>query len=227
MPRQATIPTVATLTRPVVKAKDRDPVAAGTRDAAVNRSAGHNYFLTDRVEAGVALRGTEVKSIREGKANLKDAYGLLKDGEAFLLNAHIGPFSHGNLMNHDALRTRKLLLHRNDVNVLFEHRKQYDDVLPRERESMRELFAAIEDAVAGIASGAQDEMIERFEGDEAELELIKAWGARWAKVWRRKAAVEEAQVGDDALPPLGEPPAPVPAPELEMPEVEEDMDQVA
>ncbi len=118
MPRQATIPTVATLTKPVVKERDRDPVAAGQRDAAFNRSASHNYFLSDRVEAGVALRGTEVKSIREGKANLKDAYGLLKDGEAFLLNAHIGPFSHGNLMNHDALRTRKLLLHRNEIRKL-------------------------------------------------------------------------------------------------------------
>ena len=60
----------------------------------------------------MALRGTEVKSIREGKANLKDAYGLLKDGECFLLNAHIGPFSHGNAMNHESLRTRKLLLHK-------------------------------------------------------------------------------------------------------------------
>src|SRR5579872_2601366 len=83
------------------KAKPRDPVASGTRDAAVNRSAGHNYFLIEKYEAGVALRGTEVKSIREGKANLKDAYGLVKDGEAFLLNMHIGPYSHGNIANHD------------------------------------------------------------------------------------------------------------------------------
>ncbi len=66
----------------------------------------------------MALRGTEVKSIREGKANLKDAYGLLKDGECFLLNAHIGPFSHGNAMNHDSLRTRKLLLHKAEVRKL-------------------------------------------------------------------------------------------------------------
>jgi len=81
-----------------VKEKDRDPVAAGKRDAAFN--------------------GTEVKSIREGKANLKDAYGLLKDGECFLLNAHIGPFSHGNAMNHEALRTRKLLLHKKEIEKL-------------------------------------------------------------------------------------------------------------
>src|SRR6202045_307025 len=101
------------------KNKPRDPVAAGERDAAVNRSASHNYFLLDRYEAGVALRGTEVKSIREGKANLKDSYGLLKDGEAFLLNAHIGPYSHGNISNHESLRTRKLLLKSSELRKLW------------------------------------------------------------------------------------------------------------
>jgi len=111
-----TTPTSAPKT--ATKAKDRDPVAAGQRDASFNRSASFNYFLSDHVEAGVALRGTEVKSIREGKANLKDAYGLLKDGEAFLLNAHIGPFSHGNAMNHESLRTRKLLLHKKEIEQL-------------------------------------------------------------------------------------------------------------
>ncbi len=118
MPRNLSNPTVTQAPKPVVKEKDRDPVAAGKRDAAYNRSASFNYFLTDKYEAGVALRGTEVKSIREGKANLKDAYGLLKDGECFLLNAHIGPFSHGNAMNHEALRTRKLLLHKLEVRKL-------------------------------------------------------------------------------------------------------------
>jgi SsrA-binding protein len=118
MPRSLSNPTVAAQPKPVVKQKDRDPVASGNRDAAFNRSASFNYFLSDRFEAGVALRGTEVKSIREGKANLKDAYGLLKDGECFLLNAHIGPFSHGNAMNHEALRTRKLLLHKTELRKL-------------------------------------------------------------------------------------------------------------
>jgi SsrA-binding protein len=118
MPRQSSIPIAAAQPKPAVKAQDRDPVAAGMRDAAHNRSASYNYALFDKFEAGVALRGTEVKSIREGKANLKDAYGLLKDGECFLLNAHIGPFSHGNAMNHEALRTRKLLLHRAEVRKL-------------------------------------------------------------------------------------------------------------
>ncbi|QMV19533.1 SsrA-binding protein SmpB [Granulicella sp. 5B5] len=119
MSRSLSNPTVPTATaKPAARAKDRDPVAAGVRDAAFNRSASFNYFLSDRFEAGVALRGTEVKSIREGKANLKDAYGLLKDGECFLLNAHIGPFSHGNAMNHDSLRTRKLLLHKREIHKL-------------------------------------------------------------------------------------------------------------
>jgi len=124
MSRSLSNPTVAAQPKPAVKQKDRDPVAAGMRDAAFNRSAGYNYALFDKFEAGVALRGTEVKSIREGKANLKDAYGLLKDGECFLLNAHIGPFSHGNAMNHDSLRTRKLLLHKNEVRKLEGMTKQ-------------------------------------------------------------------------------------------------------
>jgi SsrA-binding protein len=104
---------------PQSKAKPRDPVASGERDAAYNRAASHNYFLLDRFEAGVSLRGTEVKSIREGKANLRDAYGLIKDGEAFLLNVHIGPYSHGNLANHEETRTRRLLLHREEVRKLL------------------------------------------------------------------------------------------------------------
>src|SRR5665213_1722911 len=115
MPRQ---PSQSTSPSPQ-KTKPRSPVAAGERDAAVNRAAGHNYFLLDKFEAGVALRGTEVKSIREGKANLRDAYGLIKNGEAYLLNAHIGPYSHGNSSNHEELRTRKLLLHREELRKLL------------------------------------------------------------------------------------------------------------
>ncbi len=95
-------------------------MAAGTRDAAYNRAAGHNYFLMDRFEAGVALRGSEVKSIREGKATLKDSYGLVKNGEAWLLNAHIGAYSHTGFDSHDATRTRKLLLHGGEIRKLVD-----------------------------------------------------------------------------------------------------------
>ena len=99
-------------------ARPRDPVASGQRDAAQNRAASHNYFILERFEAGLALRGTEVKSIREGRANLKDAYGLVKDGEAFLLNLHIGAYSHSGYSHHDETRTRKLLLHTEEIRKL-------------------------------------------------------------------------------------------------------------
>lgn len=119
MPRQATH-TITPKGAPPAKSSSapRDPVASGQRDAAQNRAAGHNYFLLEKFEAGVALRGTEVKSVREGKANLKDSYGLIKDGEAFLLNVHIGPYSHGSYNNHDETRTRKLLLHTEEIRKL-------------------------------------------------------------------------------------------------------------
>jgi SsrA-binding protein len=100
------------------KSPRRDPTASGQRDAAVNRIASHNYFLLEKFEAGVALTGTEVKSIRGGRANLKDSYGLVKDGELWLLNCHIGPYQHGSYSNHAALRTRKLLMHKEEIRKL-------------------------------------------------------------------------------------------------------------
>ncbi len=96
----------------------RDPIASGERDATVNRAAAHNYFLLEKFEAGIVLTGTEVKSIRSGRANLKDAYGLVKDGELWLLNAHISPYEHGNIYNHDPVRTRKLLVHAGELRKL-------------------------------------------------------------------------------------------------------------
>ena len=121
MAKQSTYQTSAAApVKNVNKATPRDPVAAGGRDAAYNRAASHNYFLLERFEAGVALRGSEVKSIREGQANLRDAYGLVKNGEAFLLNAHIGPYSHGSFDSHDAVRTRKLLLHQAEIRKLLD-----------------------------------------------------------------------------------------------------------
>lgn len=101
------------------KPAPRDPTASGLRDATVNRTASFNYFLLEKFEAGIALRGTEVKSIRSGRANLKDAYGLIKDGELWLINAHIGEYDHGNIFNHEPLRTRKLLVHKSELNKLI------------------------------------------------------------------------------------------------------------
>jgi SsrA-binding protein len=89
------------------------------RAATLNRKAYHNYQILETFEAGMVLQGTEVKSIREGKVNLKDSYGLIKNGEVWLLNCHISPYTHGNRMNHDPLRTRKLLLHRTEIRKLL------------------------------------------------------------------------------------------------------------
>ncbi len=97
----------------------RDPVASGERDATQNRAASHDYFLLEKLETGIVLRGTDVKSVREGRANLKDAYGLVKDGELFLLNAHIGPYGPAAMFNHENLRTRKLLANKSEIQKLF------------------------------------------------------------------------------------------------------------
>lgn len=91
---------------------------------AQNRKAFHDYLIEEHFEAGIMLTGTEVKSLRDAKANLKDSYVIIKDGEAFLLNCHISPYTHGNIMNHEPLRTRKLLLHANEIEKLQEKAAQ-------------------------------------------------------------------------------------------------------
>lgn len=83
-----------------------------------NRQAGHNYFLLDRFEAGMVLTGTEVKAAKSGQVQLRDAYAQVEDGEAFLHNAHISEYSHGNRENHLPVRARKLLLHRREIDKL-------------------------------------------------------------------------------------------------------------
>src|SRR5271165_3619250 len=88
------------------------------RDLGVNRKAHHDYFFMDRFEAGIVLTGTEVKSARSGRVSLVDAYADMKDGELWLYKVHISPYSHGNYMNHEALRTRKLLIHKEQLHRL-------------------------------------------------------------------------------------------------------------
>ena len=86
---------------------------------ATNRRAYHDYFIEEKFEAGIMLTGTEVKSLRDGRANLQESYAGVKDGEAFLYHCHISPYSHGNLMNHDPIRVRKLLLHKKEIHKLL------------------------------------------------------------------------------------------------------------
>ena len=84
----------------------------------LNRKASHDYFLLSTYECGIELKGTEIKSIREGSANLKDSYAIIRNNEVFLLNMFISPYKEGNIFNHDERRTRKLLLHRHEINKI-------------------------------------------------------------------------------------------------------------
>jgi SsrA-binding protein len=96
-----------------------------------NRAAGHNYHLLDRYEAGLVLVGTEVKAAKSGRIQLKEAYAEVSEGEAWLLNAHIGEYSHGNIMNHVPMRRRKLLLHKAEIEKLqFEMRERGLTLIP-------------------------------------------------------------------------------------------------
>lgn len=81
----------------------------------LNRQANYNYFVLETYEAGIVLKGTEIKSIRAGKCNIKDSYAIIKNDEAFLLNCHISPYENGNQFNHDETRTRKLLLNKREI----------------------------------------------------------------------------------------------------------------
>lgn len=83
-----------------------------------NPKARHDYFINDTLECGIVLVGTEVKSIRAGKVNMKDSYAQIKDGELFICNMHISPYERGNIFNKDPLRTRKLLVHKNEIRKL-------------------------------------------------------------------------------------------------------------
>lgn len=96
----------------------------GIKIAAQNRKAYHDYFVEERYEAGIELAGTEVKSIRGGRVNLKDSYCVAKDGELFALSMHISPYEQGNIFNKDPLRPRRLLMHKREIMRLFGRVKQ-------------------------------------------------------------------------------------------------------
>ena len=86
----------------------------------INRKARHDYFIEDQYEAGIELTGTEIKSIREGNANIKECYGIIRNHEVFLLNMFISPYKEGNIFNHNEKRTRKLLLHKKEIRKIEE-----------------------------------------------------------------------------------------------------------
>ena len=95
------------------------PVHKGIKVAAVNRKARHDYFIEDTLECGIALTGTEVKSIRKGSLNLKDGYAMVKNSQLQLIGVHISPYEQGTIFNHDPFRTRTLLAHKREISKLY------------------------------------------------------------------------------------------------------------
>jgi len=124
------------------------PTAVEEKVLASNRAAYHNYHILDKFEAGIALTGTEVKSVLGGRVQLKEGYVAIREGEAWLFNAHISPYAHGNRENHEPLRTRKLLLHRREIERLDEATVKQGMTLVATRIYLKKRHIKIEVAIA-------------------------------------------------------------------------------
>ena len=120
----------------------------GIKVVAHNRKARHEYFLLDTYEAGIVLKGSEIKSIRAGKLSLAQAYVSIEGGEAWLTNAHIAPYDQANRFNHDPLRPRKLLLHRKQIKKLYENVRQKGATIVPLRVYLKDGKAKVEIALA-------------------------------------------------------------------------------
>ncbi len=122
--------------------------AKGTKTVAQNKKATHDYYIEETYEAGMVLTGTEIKSIRNGRANLKDSYARVERGEVYLFNLHISPYEAGNRFNHDPLRTRKLLLRRSEIRKLIGLTKEQGFTLVPLKLYLRGGFCKVELALA-------------------------------------------------------------------------------
>jgi SsrA-binding protein len=141
-----------------------------------NRKAYHDYFIEETLEAGISLLGTEVKSLREGKANLIDSYVVIKGKEAFLLNCHISPYSHGNILNHEPLRTRKLLLRRKEIEGLMGKSLQKGYTLIPLKIYFKDSYAKVE---IGVAKGKRlYEKREKIKEREAKKAIERVMKSR-------------------------------------------------
>ncbi|HEX7092402.1 MAG TPA: SsrA-binding protein SmpB [Nitrospiraceae bacterium] len=144
---------------------------------ATNRKAYHDYFIEEKFEAGIMLQGTEVKSLRDGRVNLQDSYASVKGNEVFLHHCHISPYSHGNIMNHEPLRTRKLLLHRKEINRLLGKTQQQGlTLIPLRIYFSKRGHAKVE---LGLAKGKkQHDRRESIKTREASREVERAMKER-------------------------------------------------
>jgi SsrA-binding protein len=159
------------------------PEAEGARDGiriiAENRRARHDYFIEGRVEAGLVLTGTEIGSIRAGRVQLRDAFARIEHGEAFLIGMHVAPYPFGNRWNHEPLRTRKLLLHRAEIDELLRYARQAGRTLVPLSLYLRRGRAKVE---LGLARGKHqyDKRQAIAERDQArDVERAMAGRVRW------------------------------------------------
>ncbi|WP_153127278.1 SsrA-binding protein SmpB [Peribacillus tepidiphilus] len=146
------------------------------KQIAQNKKAYHDYFIEETYEAGIVLQGTEIKSIRAGRVNLKDSYARIHNGEIFLYNMHISPYEQGNRYNHDPLRTRKLLLHRREINKLIGETKEQGYTLVPLKVYLKNGFAKV---LIGLAKGKkQYDKREDLKKKEAKREIERAFRER-------------------------------------------------
>jgi SsrA-binding protein len=141
-----------------------------------NKKAYHDFFIEETYEAGIVLQGTEIKSIRAGKVNLKDSYARIQNGEAWLYSMHISPYEQGNRYNHDPLRPRKLLLHNREIAKLFGETKEVGYALVPLKVYLKNGFAKV---LIGLAKGKKNyDKREDLKKKEAKREIERAFRDR-------------------------------------------------
>lgn len=140
---------------------------------AQNKKARHDYFIEETYEAGIVLQGTEIKSIRAGRMNLKDSFARIRNGELYMHNAHISPYEQGNRYNHDPLRTRKLLLHRKEINRLIGETKEQGYSLIPLKVYLKNGYAKV---LIGLAKGKKKyDKREDLKRKEAKRDIERAF----------------------------------------------------
>lgn len=151
------------------------PKGAG-KTVAQNKKAYHDYAVEETYEAGIVLQGTEIKSIRNGRVNLKDAYARIINNEIFIIGMHVSPYEQGNIHNHDPLRTRKLLLHRKEINKLIGESKESGYALIPLKLYLKNGFAKV---LLGLAKGKKKyDKREDLKRKEAKREVERAFRER-------------------------------------------------
>lgn len=143
---------------------------------AQNKKARHDYFIEETYETGIVLQGTEIKSIRNGRVNLKDSFARVQNGEVFLHNMHVSPYEQGNRYNHEPLRTRKLLLHKREINKLIGYTKETGYSLVPLKIYLRNGFAKV---LLGLGKGKKKyDKREDLKRKEAKRDIERAFRDR-------------------------------------------------